>query len=290
LPDPGQCFPAMASLELAVHVATKLNRSHLLVAQTTLLLPCLGRTEADLQASGVQAVTVEDSMSMVHASVGKLPPASMHLKSEVAIVVGIAGATLPDSGVDWDALSADYDRIRALIERVIPGFDDYNARIRLPGGFRLPLPATGRVWNTPSGKAEFYVFDGLDEELQQGGAFRLVTVRSHDQYNTTIYAYDDRYRGVFGRRDVLFMHPDDLEALGLVHGDKVDVELASGGETRRYPGLTAIAHAIARGTVAAYYPEANCLIPLDHIDAESGTPGYKSVPVSVRKSAGAAIA
>ncbi len=290
LPDPGQCFPAMASLEMAVHVATKLNRSHLLVAQTTLLLPCLGRTEADLQASGVQAVTVEDSMSMVHASVGKLPPASMHLKSEVAIVAGIAGATLPDSGVDWDALSADYDRIRALIERVIPGFDDYNARIRVPGGFRLPLPATGRVWNTPSGKAEFYVFDGLDEELQQGDAFRLVTVRSHDQYNTTIYAYDDRYRGVFGRRDVLFMHPDDLQALGLSHGDKVDVELAAGGETRRYPGLTAISHAIARGTVAAYYPEANCLIPLDHIDAESGTPGYKSVPVSVRKSAGAAAA
>ncbi len=285
LPDPQQCYPAMAGLALAVHVGTKLNRSHLLVSRATFLLPCLGRTEEDSQGGEIQAVTVEDSMSMVHASVGKLPPASPHLVSEVAIVAGMAQAALPHSRVNWAALSTRYDAIRELIEQVIPGFEHYNARIREPGGFRLPLPACERVWNTPSGKAEFFVFGGLAEDAPLDGdkGLRLITLRSHDQYNTTIYSQDDRYRGVFGRRDVLFMHADDLARRALQHGDLVDIETQLAGQARIYAGLTVIRHDIAAGTVAAYYPEANCLIPLDYFDEDSGTPGYKSVPVRVRK-------
>lgn len=286
LPDPERCYPAMNALQLSVQVGTKLNRTHLLVAKNTFLLPCLGRTEQDIQETGPQSVTVEDSMSMVHASAGKLEPASAMLKSETAIVAGMARATLADTRVDWDALVADYDRIRDLIEQTIPGFDRYNERIRVPGGFRMPLPPTERVWNTPSGKAEFYVFEGLNENKAVSGdaILRLVTVRSHDQYNTTIYGMNDRYRGVFGRRDVVFMNKADLEARGLAHGDLVDIETALDGRPLRYEQVTAIEHSIAEGSVAAYYPEANKLVPLDYIDEDSGTPSYKSVPVRIGKS------
>jgi len=286
LPDPEACLPAMRRLELAVHVATKLNRTHLLVGRHAFLLPCLGRTELDEQAGGSQAVTVEDSMSMVHASRGRLPPASALLKSEPAIVVGIASATLPDSKVPWNELVADYDRIRDAIEAVIPGFDDYNARIREPGGFRLPLPPTQRIWKTPTGRAEFLVFDGLQEDavVADPAVLTLTTVRSHDQYNTTIYGFDDRYRGVFGRRDVVFMNEDDLASRGIAHGDAIVVETAFGGEGERtLRNVIAVAYPIARGSVATYYPEGNCLVPLDHIDHASGTPSYKSIPVRIRR-------
>lgn len=287
LPDPDQCFPAMGKLDLSVHVGTKLNRTHLLVARETYLLPCLGRTELDVQETGPQAVTVEDSMSMVHASAGKLAPASALLRSEPAIVAGIATATLPDSKVPWLELVADYDSIRDLIERTVPGFEDFNTRVRVPGGFRMPLPPTERKWETPSGKAEFYVFKGLheDKQVQADDVLRLVTIRSHDQYNTTIYAMDDRYRGVFGRRDVLFMNAADLAARGLEHGDLVDIETIAAGRQLRFDKLTAIEYEIAPGSVAAYYPEANKLVPLDYIDEDSGTPSYKSVPVRVVRSA-----
>ncbi|KES21136.1 MULTISPECIES: FdhF/YdeP family oxidoreductase [Pseudomonas] len=286
LPDPGQCFPAMGKLELSVHIGTKLNRTHLLVGKHSFLFPCLGRTELDVQETGPQSVTVEDSMSMVHASAGKLKPASDVLLSEPAIVAGMANATLPDSKVPWLELVADYDRIRDLIEKTVPGFDDFNARIRVPGGFRMPLPPTERKWDTPSGKAEFFVFPGLHEDKVVEGedVLRLVTIRSHDQYNTTIYALDDRYRGVFGRRDVLFMNPDDLAARGLEHGDLVDIETITAGRKLRYEKITAIEYKIAAGSVAAYYPEANRLVPLDYIDVDSGTPSYKSVPVRVMRS------
>ncbi|WP_404937251.1 FdhF/YdeP family oxidoreductase [Pseudomonas sp. JDS08PS003] len=286
LPDPGQCFPAMAKLDLSVHVATKLNRSHLLVAKETFILPCLGRTELDLQDGLRQAITVEDSMSMVHASAGKLTPASPLLLSEPAIVAGMAKATLPGSRVPWLELVADYDKIRDLIEQTVPGFDGYNARIRVPGGFRMPLAAAERQWLTPSGKAEFFVFPGLHEDKEVDGAdvLRLITLRSHDQYNTTIYALDDRYRGVFGRRDVLFISPGDLAARGLAHGDLVDIETVIGGRRLRYENITAIEYKIAPGTVGAYYPEANRLVPLDYLDVDSGTPSYKSVPVRVLRS------
>ncbi|CAI2499254.1 FdhF/YdeP family oxidoreductase [Serratia ficaria] len=283
LPDPEQCFPAMQKLDLSVHLGTKLNRTHLLVAKETFILPCLGRTELDIQASGRQSITVEDSMSMVHASSGKLKPASAFLRSEPAIVAGMAKATLPGSQVPWLELVADYSIIRDLIEKTVPGFDDYNARIAKPGGFRMPLPPTERQWPTPTGKAMFSVFSGVHEDAQVQGedVLRLITLRSHDQYNTTIYAMDDRYRGVFGRRDVLFMCDADLDARGLEHGDLVDIETVVAGSTLRLPNITVIAYNIAPGSVGAYYPEANVLVPLDYIDTESGTPSYKSVPVRV---------
>ncbi|MBR0874700.1 FdhF/YdeP family oxidoreductase [Bradyrhizobium tropiciagri] len=285
LSDPERCAAGMRKLELAVHLATKLNRSHLLIGKQSIILPVLGRTEQDIQASGPQVVTVEDSMSMVHASRGKLTPASEHLRSESAIVAGIAMATLPASKVPWLELIADYDRIRDAIEGVFPDFRDYNARIRIPGGFRLPLPPTERKWTTPSGKAEFLIFDGLEEDpvLSDTTVLKLTTIRSHDQYNTTIYGLNDRYRGVFGRRDVLFANADDLSALGLAHGDLVEIETALPTGAPRRLTLTAIAYDIARGSVAAYYPEANGLVPLDYRDKESGTPSYKSVPVHLRR-------
>jgi molybdopterin-dependent oxidoreductase alpha subunit len=285
LPDPARCLEGMRGLDLAVHLATKLNRSHLLVGRESFILPVIGRTEQDLQAGGAQSVTVEDSMSMVHASRGKLSPPSPHVRSEPAIVAGMAMATLPASKVSWRDLIADYDRIRDKIESVFPEFDRFNERIRKPGGFRLPLPPTERIWNTPSGKAQFIPFLGLEEDSSVAGqrVLRLATIRSHDQYNTTIYGLDDRYRGVFGRRDVLFMNEADLAANGLEHGDLVEVETALPPSGRYRLRLTAIAHDIARGSVAAYYPEANTLVPLDYQDKESGTPSYKSVPVQVRR-------
>ncbi|WP_162095663.1 FdhF/YdeP family oxidoreductase [Pseudomonas chlororaphis] len=287
LPDPGQCFPAMGKLDLSVHIGTKLNRSHLLVAKESYLFPCLGRTELDVQDGMRQSITVEDSMSMVHASAGKLTPASEFLRSEPAIVAGIAQSTLPDTKVPWQALVADYDKIRDLIEKTVPGFEAFNQRIRVPGGFRMPLPPTERIWLTPSGKAEFFVFPGLHEDKVVDGAdvLRLITIRSHDQYNTTIYAMDDRYRGVFGRRDVLFMNQADLDARGLAHGDLVDIETVTQGRKLRYEKITAIEYKISPGSVAAYYPEANQLVPLDYIDVDSGTPSYKSVPVRIVRSA-----
>ncbi|WIE48270.1 FdhF/YdeP family oxidoreductase [Pseudomonas sp. GM17] len=286
LPDPEQCFPAMGTLDLSVHIGTKLNRTHLLVAKETYLFPCLGRTEVDMQNGVPQSITVEDSMSMVHASAGKLSPASGSLRSEPAIIAGIAHATLPTTRVSWLELVADYDRIRDLIEKTVPGFEQYNARIRVPGGFRMPLPAAERVWATPSGKAEFFVFAGLYEDQKVDGddVLRLITLRSHDQYNTTIYALDDRYRGVFGRRDVLFMNRADLDARGLAHGDLVDIETVSQDRTLRYEKITAIEYEISQGSIGAYYPEANRLVPLNYIDVESGTPSYKSVPVRVVRS------
>ena len=287
LPDPEQSFPAMKRLELSVHLGTKLNRSHLLVAKETFLLPVIGRTELDLQDGAMQSITVEDSMSMVHASAGKLKPASEFIRSEPAIVAGIASATIRNSKVDWLGLVKDYDRIRDLIERTIPGFENFNERIRVPGGFRLPLPPTERKWTTPSGKAIFSVFQGVRENylLGTGDELRLITLRSHDQYNTTIYGLDDRYRGVFGRRDVLFMNRADLAARGLEHGDLVDIETISPNRKLRLPGITAIEYDIAAGSVAAYYPEANVLVPLDYLDKESGTPSYKSTPVRILRSA-----
>ncbi|MCC7251928.1 FdhF/YdeP family oxidoreductase [Hyphomicrobium sp.] len=289
MPDPDVTFPAMRQLDLAVHIATKLNRSHLLLAKQSFILPCLGRTELDIQETGRQSVTVEDSMSMVHASSGGLKPASEHLKSEPAIVAELALATLPNTRVPWRELVADYSRIRDKIEAVFPDFHDFNQRVARRGGFRLTVPASKRVWKTRSGKAEFIVAPGLEEDprCNQSGALILATVRSHDQYNTTIYTLDDRYRGITGRRDILFMNVGDLAARGLRHGDVVDVETVcnEGDASRTLSGLTVVAFDIAAGSVAAYYPEANNLIAIDQYDRRSGTPSYKSVPVSVRRAA-----
>ena len=294
MPDPEACAHGMRQLDLAVHLTTKLNRSHLLVGRDSIILPVLGRTEQDIQEAGPQSITVEDSMSMVHASRGKLPPASPHLRSEPAIIAGIAAAVLGDRhGIGWAWMIADYDRIRDKIEAVFPEFESFNTRIRTPGGFRLPLAPTERSWKTQSGKAEFLLADMLSEDDAAGtpdtppgaGILTLTTIRSHDQYNTTIYGLDDRYRGVFGRRDVVFLHADDLAAAGLQQGDTLELETAMPGHQPRRLRLTAVAHDIARGSAAAYYPEANGLIPLGYGDTTSGTPAYKSIPIRVSRAA-----
>lgn len=282
MPDQARCKQAMQNLDLAVHLSTKLNRSHLLIGKDSIILPVLGRTEHDIQASGPQAITVEDSMSMVHASRGTLPPASPHLRSEPAVIAGMAHITLPNSRVNWLHLAEDYERIRDLIEKIYPDFKDYNERIRKPGGFRLSLPATERVWKTATGKAQFFVFPGLSEDPAYPGDLRLTTVRSHDQYNTTIYGNDDRYRGVFGRRDVLLMNAQDMANLGLEDGTRVVVQTALEGHTHRKITLTAVTHDIARGSAAAYFPEANDLCPMEYHDPDSGIPCYKSVPITLQ--------
>ncbi|MDB5433192.1 MAG: CbbBc protein [Caulobacter sp.] len=283
-PDPTATFAAFRKLDLAVHIATKLNRTHLLVGRETYLLPCLGRTELDRQATGRQVVTVEDSMSMVHASRGLNAPASENIRSEPAIVAGIARAALgPDSGIDWMGLVADYDRIRDLIAAVFPdAFADYNERIKTPGGFRLPLPHADRVWKTASGKAQFLLPTGEERDPQRGdkAVMLLTTLRSHDQYNTTIYGMNDRYRGVSGRRDVVFANPHDLAAAGISEGDRIDLTAAFDDNAERaVRGFTVVARELPRGCLAAYYPEANPLVVLADRDQRSGTPAYKSIPV-----------
>ena len=224
---------------------------------------------------------------MVHASAGRNEPASVYLLSEPAIIAGIARATLgAQSCVPWESMVASYDRIRDAIESVFPIFAGFNEKIRQPGGFQLRSTASNREWATASRRANFAVFAGLEEDPHHmdEDAIWLTTMRSHDQYNTTIYALDDRYRGVFGRRDVLFMNEADLAACGLEHGDLVDIETAVPGRQLRLEKITAIAYDIAPGSVGAYYPEANVLVPLDYIDKECGTPSYKSAPVRVTRS------
>lgn len=284
-------FEAMRKLDLAVHISTKLNRSHLITAKTSLILPCLGRTDLDTQASGPQAVTVEDSMSMVHASRGFLKPPGELLKSEPAIIAGIAEATLGDRySIDWTGLISDYGRIRDKIEIVFPEFFDFNKRVKVPGGFRLDVAASFRCWNTATGKANFLTARGVHEDplLTEKGALLLTTIRSHDQYNTTVYGMDDRYRGVFGRRDVIFINSSDLAALHLSDGDLVDIRclVDTDERDRRVERFTAVAYDIPSGSVAGYYPELNTVVPLKHVDRTSGTPSYKGVPVIIERAAG----
>ncbi|MGF9565011.1 FdhF/YdeP family oxidoreductase [Neorhizobium sp. BT27B] len=284
MPDPEVTFEAMRKLDLVVHIATKLNRSHLLLAKTSIILPCFGRTDLDTQASGPQSVTVEDSMSMVHASRGFLNPPDPLLRSEPAIVAGIAKATLGDRhGIDWEGLVANYDRIREKIEIVFPDFYDFNKRVRVKGGFRLDIPASYRVWKTDTGKANFLLAPSLDGDrlVKNRSALMLTTIRSHDQYNTTVYGLDDRYRGVFGRRDVVFMNKTDLAERGLRDGDLIDLTATLTSEPRTASKFTVVEYNIPRGSVAGYYPELNVVITLEHFDRLSGTPSYKSVPVLV---------
>ncbi|MGF6857031.1 FdhF/YdeP family oxidoreductase [Paraburkholderia sp. CI3] len=291
VPDWVRVQAAMRELDLTVYIATKLNRSHLVHGKDALILPCLGRTEVDIQADGPQSITVEDSMSMVHASGGRNEPASPHLKSEPAIVAGIARATLgPDSHVEWEHLVASYDRIRDKIEIVYPIFQAYNERIRVPGGFHLASSARERVWATSTGRANFLVFKGLDEDPVQSDpdALWLTTMRSHDQYNTTLYSHSDRYRGVFGQRDVIFLNPRELQKRKLRAGDRVDVyALSTDGIERVIGGFMVIEYGLPDGCCGAYYPEANPLVPLYAFDQKSRTPSYKSVPVKIMRAAAA---
>ena len=288
-PDTYETWKALRQCDLTVHVTTKLNRSHLVHGRDALILPCLGRTEIDVQAAGPQGVTVEDSMSMVHISSGINPPASEHLLSEPAIVARLAAATLgARSRTPWLWLIEDYDRIRDKIEAVFDEFFDFNERIKVPGGFRLRNTAGERIWATASGKAGFHAHAvPLDTPVHRARArqldqvvFTLFTTRSHDQYNTTIYGHDDRYRGVFGQRRVVFINAADIKHLGLRDGDWVDLHTAwSDGVQRRADRFKLVAYDIPRGNLAAYYPETNPLVPLSSIAIEAGTPTSKSIPV-----------
>ena len=283
-PDTALVAEGLKRVELAIHVTTKLNRTHVTAGREVMIWPCLGRTELDVQASGPQFVTVEDSMSVVHVSRGRNRPASPHLKSEVAIVAGLAKAALPDGGgVDWEALAADYDRIRDRIERVVPGFEGYNRRVREPGGFVLRNPAAHREWNTTTARANFVVVPTPDVRLRDG-ELRLFTIRSHDQFNTTIYGLDDRYRGIRQARRVVLMHPDDVAERGLHPGDWVDVRSrGADGRERIAPRFRAVAYDVPRGCAAAYFPEANVLVPIGSRAKGSNTPSSKMVPVTVER-------
>ena len=276
-PDTGLVAEALARTELTIGITTKLNRSHLVGGRDMMIWPCLGRTEADAQASGPQQVTVEDSMSCVHASRGRNRPASPHLRSEPAIVAGLARATLGDKQVDWEGMVADYGRIRDRIERVLPAFTGYNEKIRDPNGFVLRNSAAAHEWNTESGKAEFVAVPTPNIQLPPD-QLRLFTIRSHDQYNTTIYGLDDRYRGIKGERRVIFMSPDDLAERSLPDGTMVDI---TGPGGRSAPGFRAVAYDVPRGCAAAYFPETNVLVPVDSVARGSNTPTSKMVPVTI---------
>ena len=278
---------AMRRLRLTVGINTKLNRGHLVHGEDALILPCLARSDIDRQASGRQSISVEDSMSMVHASSGLIDPPSNLLKSEVAIVCGVARATLAGGGgIDWTGFEADYASIRNAIEKVFPDlFASYNERLRVPGGFHLPNSASQRIWHTASGRAQFSVCVGLGEDPagDDAGALRLTTIRSHDQYNTTIYGLDDRYRGVFGGRLVVFMNAEDMASRSISPGTLVELEyLGDPATPRLVSGFKAHPYAIPKGCIATYYPETNALIPLNHFDPRCKTPASKSVPVVVR--------
>lgn len=288
-PDTERTAQALRNCALTVQISTKLNRSHLIHGKDALILPCLGRTDIDLQAEGAQAVTVEDSFSMVHASNGQLQPLSRQMRSEPAVIAGIAAATLGAQPVDWHWLVADYARIRELISQTIPGFEDFNQRLARPGGFYLGNSASQRQWNTASGKANFKANalpdDLLHECVRASGQVPdliMQSMRSHDQYNTTIYGLDDRYRGVKGQRDVLFANEADIIRLGFRPGQKVDiVSLWSDERERRVKGFTLLAFDIPAGQAAAYYPEVNPLVPLESVGDDSHTPTSKFIAIKL---------
>jgi len=285
VPDTDRAYAAMRRLDLTVGIATKLNRGHLVHGKDALILPVIARSERIVTAAGEQFVTIEDSMSNVTASRGVLDPASEHLLPETEIVCRMAMATLPDSKVDWAGYIDDYGLIRDKIAAVYPAlYEGFAERIEAPQGFHLDIPPRRRVWATPNGKANFLILPGLavNASIDDPAMLRLATVRSHDQFNTTIYSYNDRYRGVWGDRMVLFMNADDIADRGLEAGAKVALETFSDdGAHRRVEGLTIIDYPMSRGSVAGYYPELNPLLPLGFYDKTSGCPAAKAIPVRV---------
>jgi molybdopterin-dependent oxidoreductase alpha subunit len=282
-PDTEVTHQALRNTTLTVQISTKLNRSHLVGGQTALILPTLGRTERDVQASGDQQVSVEDSMSAVHLSHGRLEPASPHLRSEVAIVCGLAQAVLTKQHergqIDWADMSADYRQIREHIAHVVPGCDAYSEKVERPGGFVLPHPPRdSRTFETPSGKAVFTV-NSLEILEVPDGHLLLQSLRSHDQFNTTIYGHDDRYRGISGGRDVVLVNPDDITALGLEPGMLVDLIGTYNGTVRVCSNFRLLAYPTPRGCATAYYPEVNVLVPLDSTATGSNCPTSKSIVI-----------
>ncbi|HEY5078632.1 MAG TPA: molybdopterin dinucleotide binding domain-containing protein, partial [Opitutaceae bacterium] len=284
-PDTEYTAAALRRCRLTAHVSTKLNRAHLVTGETALILPCLGRTEVDRQAGGEQFVTVEDSMGIINPSRGRIPPRSGDLRSEPAIVAGLAAATLGSSRpVDWATLAGNYDRIRDHIERVIPGFPSFNERIR-KGPFYLPNAAREhRQFSTPSKKAVFTVHF-LPERSLKPGQLVMMTIRSHDQFNTTIYGLDDRYRGIFNGRRVVFMNADDVAGAGLVQGQLVDLTSHFAGVERKAPRFMVAPYPLPRGCAATYFPETNVLVPIDSVAEGSNTPTSKYIVITVAPSA-----
>jgi molybdopterin-dependent oxidoreductase alpha subunit len=289
-PDTEYTARALQRCRLTAHVATKLNRSHLITGETALILPCLGRSEIDRQASGIQFVTVEDSMGIVNPSRGSFAPASEHLLSEPAIVAGIAQATLgARTSVDWSGLAGDYRRIRDHIEHVIPGFENFNARIERDI-FHLPNAVRdSRSFNNGIGKAKFTVHSIPRNEIEPG-RYVMMTIRSHDQFNTHIYGLDDRYRGIFNGRRVIFMNAEDVREASLQQGQFVDLTSHFGdGEVRVARHFMVAPYDIPRGCTATYFPEANVLVPIDSVAERSNTPTSKYVVISIRAAAEMAV-
>ncbi|WP_278261938.1 FdhF/YdeP family oxidoreductase [Nocardia sp. AG03] len=284
-PDTAYTFDALRKCDLTVQVSTKLNRSHLVHGTRALILPCLGRTEKDIQRGGLQQTSVEDSMAMVHLSKGMKKPASPHLLSEPAIVAGIARAALPDSATRWEHYVEDYDRIRDTMAQVLDGFEDFNRRVRLPLGFRIKQPARELIFFTPSGKAEFRAVR-LPDTLHEPGTLSLATVRSHDQWNTTIYSDDDRYRGIKNLRTLVFMNQDDMRERGLSEFDEVDItSIARDGSRRSVQRYKVVPYNIPRGCAAGYMPELNVLCAIGDFSTQSDQPIMKNLKVVIERSA-----
>jgi molybdopterin-dependent oxidoreductase alpha subunit len=289
VPDLTYSAEALRKCELTVQVSTKLNRSHLVHGKRALILPCLARTDRDRQASGEQGVTVEDSMSMVHMSRGMKEPASPELRSECAILAGMAQATLPETKTTWQDYADDYDRIRDTMAKALDGFEDFNARARQPHGFRLAQPARDRTFLTASGRAEFWA-GPLPDDVDPGqGRLVLATVRSHDQFNTSIYSNDDRYRGLKGLRTVVFMNEDDMRARELHEFDLVDItSFSKDGSTRTAYGYRAVRYEIPPGCAAGYMPELNILCGIADFSTQSDQPLTKHYFVEINPSPPAA--
>lgn len=286
IPDHDVMEAAWTKMRLTVQIATKLNRSHLINGEVAYLLPCLGRSEEDMQEAGPQTVSMEDSLSCIHGSVGKHKPASEHLLSELAIVAGLAKATLPPNPkVKWDEWRGDYGKVRDLIEETYPDkFHDFNKRLFTPGGFYRGNSARERIWKTESGKAEFTVPEALSAAgfEDREGRYRLMTLRSNDQFNTTIYGYSDRLRGIEGTRNVLLINPKEMEKLGLQEGQLVGLQTdIEDDRERKVEGLKVLPFQLPDGCVAGYYPELNPLIPLSLHERLSQTPASKAVPVRI---------
>ncbi|HEY9227640.1 MAG TPA: FdhF/YdeP family oxidoreductase, partial [Gemmatimonadaceae bacterium] len=286
-PDLPYTDEALRNCDLTVQVSTKLNRSHIVHGKRALILPCLARTDKDHQASGEQGVTVEDAMSMVHISYGMKEPESPEQRSECAIIAGMALATLPDSETPWQEYVNNYDRIRDTMSRVLEGFEDFNTRARHPHGFRITQPARDRVFQTPSGRAEFSLAQLPDDVHPGDGRLLLTTVRSHDQFNTSIYSNDDRYRGLKGTRTVIFMNEDDMRERGLDEFGLIDItSYSKDGTQRKMNGYRAVRYEIPRGCAAGYMPELNVLCGIADLSTQSGQPVTKHLVVDVRPSAG----
>ena len=281
-PDTDFTADALRRCRLTAHVSTKLNRSHLTTGDTALILPCVGRTEIDMQATGPQFVTTENSMGVVQISRGSLPPASPHLLSESQIVARLARATFEHrTTVGWEQLASNYNLIREAIERVVPGFENYNARVREPGGFYLPNGPRERVFKTKSGKAHFTVHPLPDHKLELG-QFLMMTIRSHDQFNTSVYSPNDRYRGIRDGRRVVLLNQHDIDAARLRARQLVDLVSHFDGEERIAREFAVVPYDIPRGCAATYFPEANVLVPVRNVAEKSNTPVSKSVVISIR--------